>query len=87
MKKILTLAVFAGIGLTGCHHNPNWHYDCVRNYSEDSASLAECNAKVAQVATNPQQTPYNAPGVVGLRADISGPRSDEEIGHRTQDDL
>ena len=89
MKKILTLAGIAAISLTGCHHNPNWHYDCDKYYSENSAVRAECDARVAQMraAGHPSAMGPQGGGTVGLRTDITGPRSGEEIGHRTQDDL
>jgi len=87
MKKILALTGLVTVVLTGCRHNPDWHYDCDRYYSENVAMKAECEARVAQMKTVQQQKMGQQSGSVGLHPDIAGPRSDEEIGHRTDDDL
>lgn len=80
MKKILFSALFATVTLSGCHHNPDWHYDCNRNYSEDSSTYDQCKARVEKMKAA-GAVRYGSPsGGVGLRPDISGARQDERIG-------
>ncbi|MCP4922823.1 MAG: hypothetical protein GY915_02150 [bacterium] len=72
MKKSLTVA-FLGLSALalGACDKADWRNDCTRNFSEDSRTLAQCEARAKSDST----------GSTGISLeDVNIPRVPEEIG-------